>query len=122
MPREKLPTFLLATERDAHELEHLVDARARDAIGRRQGAKVVARAAAGMDGLGVEQCADLAQRVAQLGVALALDGGATLDDGWSRPRMMRIVVDLPEPFGPRNPVTTPGCTSKSRSSTASVSR
>src|SRR5437870_416811 len=36
----------------------------------------------------------------------------------SRPMMMRIVVDLPEPFGPRKPVTRPGRTSKLRSSTA----
>jgi hypothetical protein len=26
--------------------------------------------------------------------------------------IIRIVVDLPEPFGPRKPVTTPGTTSK----------
>jgi hypothetical protein len=32
---------------------------------------------------------------------------------------MRIVVDLPEPFGPRNPVTTPGRTVKVNESTAS---
>jgi hypothetical protein len=32
----------------------------------------------------------------------------------------RIVVDFPEPFGPRNPVTTPGCSSKLNPSTASV--
>ena len=31
---------------------------------------------------------------------------------------MRIVVDLPAPFGPRKPVTLPGATSKVRSSTA----
>ena len=30
--------------------------------------------------------------------------------GWSRPRIMRMVVDLPEPLGPRNPVTAPGRT------------
>ena len=32
--------------------------------------------------------------------------------------IMRIVVDLPDPFGPRNPVTTPDGTSKVRLSTA----
>ena len=32
--------------------------------------------------------------------------------------IMRIVVDLPEPFGPRKPVTTPGRTSNVRLSTA----
>ena len=31
---------------------------------------------------------------------------------------MRIVVDLPAPFGPRNPVTCPGRTVKLMSSTA----
>src|SRR5215472_1821865 len=40
--------------------------------------------------------------------------------GASRPRMRRIVVDLPEPFGPRKPVTMPGRTSKVRSSTAGL--
>ena len=32
--------------------------------------------------------------------------------------IIRIVVDLPDPFGPRNPVTSPEGTSKVRSSTA----
>ncbi len=32
--------------------------------------------------------------------------------------MMRIVVDLPAPFGPRKPVTRPGCATKDTSSTA----
>ncbi len=38
--------------------------------------------------------------------------------GRSRPSSRRIVVDLPAPFGPRNPVTTPGRTAKVKSSTA----
>ena len=33
---------------------------------------------------------------------------------------MRIVVDFPGPFGPRNPVTVPGVTSNVRLSTAMV--
>ncbi len=33
---------------------------------------------------------------------------------------MRIVVDLPEPFGPRNPVTEPGRTENDSRSTATV--
>src|SRR5580692_2803157 len=41
--------------------------------------------------------------------------------GASRPMIIRIVVDLPDPFGPRNPVTCPGFTSKDRSSTATLS-
>src|SRR5262249_58051190 len=39
--------------------------------------------------------------------------------GASRPAIIRIVVDLPAPFGPRNPVTTPGWTTKSSPPTAS---
>ena len=34
---------------------------------------------------------------------------------------MRIVVDLPAPFGPRKPVTMPGLTVKLMWSTATVS-
>jgi NAD(P)H-binding len=30
--------------------------------------------------------------------------------GWSRPRIIRMVVDFPAPFGPRKPVTVPGWT------------
>ncbi len=35
--------------------------------------------------------------------------------------MSRIVVDFPEPLGPRKPVTTPGLTVNVRSLTAVVS-
>ena len=41
--------------------------------------------------------------------------------GASRPRIIRIVVDLPAPFGPRKPVTCPGRTVKEMSSTATTS-
>ncbi|OKI06796.1 hypothetical protein AMK13_15300 [Streptomyces sp. CB02056] len=40
--------------------------------------------------------------------------------GASRPRIIRRVVDLPEPFGPRKPVTRPGRTVKVSPSTARV--
>jgi hypothetical protein len=40
--------------------------------------------------------------------------------GWSSPAIIRMVVDLPEPFGPRNPVTIPGWTTKFNPSTASL--
>lgn len=40
--------------------------------------------------------------------------------GRSRPVIMRMVVDFPDPFGPRKPVTAPGRTSKPRPSTATV--
>src|SRR5215207_6734919 len=38
--------------------------------------------------------------------------------GRTRPRIMRIVVLFPLPFGPRNPYTSPRLTSRLRSSTA----
>ena len=41
--------------------------------------------------------------------------------GVSSPTIIRIVVDLPAPFGPRKPVTWPGSTSNESRSTASVS-
>ena len=52
-------------------------------------------------------------------------GGDNLISYWpavaaSRPRISRMVVDLPAPLGPRNPVTRPGCTVKERRSTARV--
>ena len=34
------------------------------------------------------------------------------------PERIRIVVDLPAPFGPRKPTISPGATEKLRSSTA----
>src|SRR6476646_12010757 len=40
--------------------------------------------------------------------------------GSSRPRIIRIVVDFPAPFGPRKPVTVPGRTVNVRSETAVV--
>jgi hypothetical protein len=40
--------------------------------------------------------------------------------GWSRPAIIRMVVDFPAPFGPRNPLTIPGCTTKFSPSTASL--
>ena len=41
--------------------------------------------------------------------------------GRIRPSSARSVVDLPEPLGPRKPVTRPASTVNERSSTASVS-
>src|SRR6266536_3620327 len=40
--------------------------------------------------------------------------------GSSSPRIIRIVVDFPAPFGPRKPVTAPGRTVNVRSETAVV--
>jgi hypothetical protein len=44
------------------------------------------------------------------------------DVGDAIPVMQLIVVDLPAPFGPRNPKKSPGFTSKDKSFTASVPR
>src|SRR5690606_40663740 len=41
--------------------------------------------------------------------------------GRSSPRIIRIVVDFPAPFGPRKPVTRPGRTVNDTESTASFS-
>jgi hypothetical protein len=41
--------------------------------------------------------------------------------GASSPSINLIVVDFPDPFGPRKPVTTPGRTVNVRSSTARLS-
>src|SRR6058998_1848247 len=38
--------------------------------------------------------------------------------GYNKPRIIFTVVDLPEPFGPSRPKTSPGRTSKSTLSTA----
>ena len=40
------------------------------------------------------------------------------DVGRSSPMIIRMVVDFPAPFGPRNPVTLPACTVKSMPATA----
>ena len=43
---------------------------------------------------------------------------AVPEEGCTSPSSMRKVVVLPEPFGPRKPVTRPGSTVNDRSSTA----
>jgi hypothetical protein len=42
-------------------------------------------------------------------------------DGAMNPAIMRMVVDLPAPFAPRNPNTSPGLTVNDTSSTARIS-
>src|SRR6266540_853605 len=49
---------------------------------------------------------------------LRLETVALPDEGGVRPTMIRIVVDLPAPFGPRKPVTRPDRAVKVTSSTA----
>ena len=69
--------------------------------------------------LGVEVDANLAQRSAEVAI------GPTVHERTTgvrsvEPMITCIVVDLPAPFGPRNPVTRPGRTSKLRPPTAVV--
>jgi hypothetical protein len=82
-------------------------------------------------------CADRGRRTEVLGEIADLDGnffstacGAVITAssgrckllvGRSSPAIIRIVVDFPAPFGPRNPVTTPGSTTKLSPSTAVLS-
>ena len=96
---------------EADYVEGFVDPAGRDGVAGGQRLQVRLRAAAWVEGLGLEQRADLAEREPQVVVAWP----ATLTVPWSaasRPRIRRMVVDLPDPFGPRKPVTTPGRTSK----------
>jgi len=41
-------------------------------------------------------------------------------DGAMKPAIMRMVVDFPAPFAPKNPSTSPGATVNVKSSTASL--
>ena len=62
-----------------------------------------------MDGLGVQQGADVAQRGGCRANGEPLTVTAP-DVGRSSPMIMRMVVDFPAPFGPRKPVTRPAST------------
>ena len=73
MPSEKPPTRLRATDSQTGERDHLVDAGAADAVGRREREQVVLGAASGVHGLRIQQHADLAKRGAQLRVVQAAD-------------------------------------------------
>ena len=66
MPSENPPARLPADAGQPDQLEHLVDPPAVDAVGVGQPAQMVAGAAAGVDGLGLEQRADLVQREPQV--------------------------------------------------------
>ena len=73
-----------------------------------------------MDGLRVEKRTDGAHRVAQLVGTGSPSNVARPASGRSSASIIRIVVDLPAPFGPTKPVTAPGRTEKLRSSTATA--
>ena len=81
--------------------------RAVDAGGDRHHVEVLAGGAARVEDGGVDRRADLADRV---GAGRDRCGRRTwpgLTTGRSRPSIIRIVVVLPEPLRPRNPVTRP---------------
>ena len=110
MPSEYWRTRLRARRAvEPDELEQLVDAR----LGRRRSsaaetAQRLAAAAAGVLGGGVEQHADARGRGwAARGSGLP-STVARPASGGVRPQIIRIVVDLPAPLGPRKPVTVPG--------------
>ena len=62
MPSEKPPTRLRATELEPDQLDHLVDAAARDPVRLREREQVVVAGAAGVDRARLKQRADLVQR------------------------------------------------------------
>ena len=114
--RELAGAFLRDGLQPGHR-DDLAHAFRADAVGRGHGQQVVVGRAAGVDCLRIEQHADLVQRGAMVRVALPLT--VTVPAlGRSRPTTIRIVVDLPAPFGPRNPVTRPGSIVQVMSSTA----
>ena len=106
---------------EADDVEHLVDPVGADAVGDGEGPQVVVGGAAS----GGPPWPRAAHPSSGGGSGCSARGRpstvAVPDVGASRPRIMRIVVDLPAPFGPRKPVTMPGRTVKVRSSTARCS-
>jgi hypothetical protein len=100
------------------EPEDLVDERLRDGIGLGQAEQVVVGRSPRMHRLGLQHCPHFVKWPPEVVI-----GPASVTcpaSGRSSPRIMRMVVDLPEPFGPRNPVTTPDRTRNERLSTARV--
>ena len=110
----ELPGALARDVVQPDEVDQLLDATARDAVGLRERAQVVPCRSARVDRPRLEQRAYLVQR--RRCRAYGLPFTITLPAvGRSRPSTSRIVVDLPAPFGPRKPVTIPGRTSKESS-------
>ena len=103
---------------ECHGLQGLVRARLGIPAARATGPQVVPGAAAGVEARALEHGADRPRRVGQLPVRAAVERSRVPLDGSARPRIMRRVVVLPAPLGPRKPVTFPGWTSKLTSSTA----
>ena len=120
MPSENPPARLLGHAGQADQLEHLVDPAAADAVALGQAQQMVV-GACGRRGSPWRR-AGRRPRTAAAG-ARRTGRPLTVTDpavGSSRPMIIRMVVDLPAPLGPRKPVTWPGRTSKLRSSTAVV--
>ena len=113
MPSENLPTALLATP-DRPTVPNTSLTRL---AGMPLDAAIQCRWARAVR-LGCTQLASSRAPTLRNGVCRAPYGcpatSAVPDDGLSRPRIIRIVVDLPAPLGPRNPVTVPGCTVNDR--------
>ena len=98
----------------ADDVDHLVDPPRGDAVGLGQGEQVVARRPAGVHRLGLEQhtrARPSARRRTGNPPPLTVTRPAV---GLSSPAIIRIVVDFPAPFGPRKPVTIPGCTDEAQ--------
>ena len=119
MPSEKPPTLRFAASVSPTMLEHLVgSAASADAGLRCEHAQVVAPGAAGVEARGLQRRADRACSGCGDSAYAGRRSSRGPRSGETRPSSIRRVVVLPAPFGPRNPVTTPGRTSKVRSSTA----
>jgi len=110
---------LMGHARQADHIEHLVHAGAWDVVGLRQRQQVVLSAPPGVYRPRLEKCSHLAQRPSEVTVRDTVDGGLPGVRA-VKAMIMRMVVDFPDPFGPRKPVTWPGLTSNERSSTARV--
>jgi hypothetical protein len=65
---------LLRHRGQADDLQHLADPALRDVVGLRETEQMVVRGPAAVDGLGVEQCADLPHRIGEADERLAVDG------------------------------------------------
>ena len=106
MPSEK-PRTRRRRPLQADQVEDLVDPRAREAVALREAQQVARR----RSGRGAARAGRAARRrAASAGAAGGTAGRAPSRSrrGPVRPRTQRIVVDLPAPLGPRNPVTRPG--------------
>ena len=120
MPRENWPAARSATSVRPTMSSTSSTRRAGMPDGGGQGQQVVAGRALGVHGLGFEQGAHLGERGPDGRRSARPPTVADPAVGASSPRIIRMVVDLPAPLGPRNPVTMPGRTVKLRSSTAVV--